>query len=484
MMVLAIFTSRVLLATLGVENYGIYNVVGGVVAMFASIKSILASSVQRFLNFYKGKGEPDTVLKVFNTSINVHLILALLFAAVVEFVGIWFIKNQLVIPDGSLDSALFVFQCSLIAVIVTIVTIPYDAAVIANEHMNFYAYISVADTALKLLIIFLLPLLPFEYLNSYAVLVLAIAVLLRVISIIYSQRIAECRIVKIFDKDLFKDMSSFAGWNFFGCTASSLIEEGSNFVLNAFGGVVANAARGIAYQVRSAINLVSGNVVVASQPFIMQQAGVVDKTRFFDYIFLQTKVLFYIISLTSLPLYIYCEDVLALWLKEVPIYTLEFTRAILVYMVIMSFQKSLDIAFKSYGVMAKYQMVDTSIILLTLPAAYFVLALGCPLHYAFYAFSVIRIIDYTAVLWLANKQIGLSVSDYFVKVVLPCIKCVVVMVVVGMFSNIVLKSINVLTLIAYSTLVVLITCIAYYFFVFNRSERDLVNTIMMKIKKN
>lgn len=355
MMVLAIFTSRVLLATLGVENYGIYNVVGGVVAMFASIKSILASSVQRFLNFYKGKGEPDTVLKVFNTSINVHLILALLFAAVVEFVGIWFIKNQLVIPDGSLDSALFVFQCSLIAVIVTIVTIPYDAAVIANEHMNFYAYISVADTALKLLIIFLLPLLPFEYLNSYAVLVLAIAVLLRVISIIYCQRFAECRIVKIFDKDLFKDMSSFAGWNFFGCTASSLIEEGSNFVLNAFGGVVANAARGIAYQVRSAINLVSGNVVVASQPFIMQQAGVVDKTRFFDYIFLQTKVLFYIISLTSLPLYIYCEDVLALWLKEVPIYTLEFTRAILVYMVIMSFQKSLDIAFKSYGVMAKYQ---------------------------------------------------------------------------------------------------------------------------------
>lgn len=230
MMVLAIFTSRVLLATLGVENYGIYNVVGGVVAMFASIKSILASSVQRFLNFYKGKGEPDTVLKVFNTSINVHLILALLFAAVVEFVGIWFIKNQLVIPDGSLDSALFVFQCSLIAVIVTIVTIPYDAAVIANEHMNFYAYISVADTALKLLIIFLLPLLPFEYLNSYAVLVLAIAVLLRVISIIYCQRFAECRIVKIFDKDLFKDMSSFAGWNFFGCTASSLIEEGLSLI--------------------------------------------------------------------------------------------------------------------------------------------------------------------------------------------------------------------------------------------------------------
>lgn len=483
MMILAIITSRVLLATLGVENYGIYNVVGGVVAMFASVKSVLASSVQRFLNFYKGKGEPESVLKVFNISINVHLILAVLFAIIVEILGIWFIKNQLVIPDGLLDSALFVFQCSLIAVVITIITIPYDAAVIANEHMSFYAYVSIADAALKLLLIFLLPHLPFEYLKSYAVFVLAITTLLRIISIVYCQRFAECYFVKIFDNSLFKDMLSFAGWNFLGCTASSLIEEGSNFVLNAFGGVVANAARGVAYQVRSAISLVSGNVIVASQPFIMQQASVVEKKQFFDYIFLQTRMLFYIISLTCLPLYIYCDNILALWLKEVPQYTLDFTRAILIYMLVMSFQKSLDVAFKSYGVMAQYQIVDTSIAILTLPAAYLVLALGAPLHYVFYVFSVIRILDYTAILCLANKQIGLSVTAYLRKVIIPSIKAVVILIAVGAFFTLLFKSNNIFTLFINVLLIVAVAAFVYYHLVLSKSERELVMTIASKFKK-
>ena len=483
MMVLAIFTSRVLLATLGVEDYGIYNVVGGVVAMFTSIKSVLASSVQRFLNFYKGKGEVNSVIKVFNTSINVHLILAVLFAIIVEIIGVWFIKEKLVIPAGTLDSALFVFQCSLIAVIVTIITIPYDAAVIANEHMDFYAYISIADATLKLLIIFLVPLLPFEYLRTYAMLVLVITTLLRLISVIYCQRFAECHLLKIFDKKLFKEMSSFAGWNFLGCTASSLIEEGSNFILNAFGGVVANAARGIAYQVRSAINLVSSNVIVASQPFIMQQAGVVEKERFFDYIYLQTRILFYIISITCLPLYVYCDAILALWLKEIPKYTLDFTKTILIYMVIMSFQKSLDVAFKSYGVMAKYQIVDTSIAILTLPTIYFTLMLGTPLHYAFYAFSIIRIIDYAAVLCLANKQIGLSITTYFKKVIFPSFKAIVIAVLIGVFFTSLLKSTNIVTLVIYALMIVVVTAASYYIVVFNRQERAFIMAIVGKYKR-
>ena len=440
MMVLAIYTSRILLSTLGIDNYGIYNVVGGVVAMFTSIKSVLASSVQRFLNYYKGKGETDLVSKVFNTSILVHFVLALVFAILLEVIGTWFIKNYIVLPEGSLITALFVFHCSLFAVLVSIITIPYDAVVIANEHMSFYAYLSVADMAFKLLAVFLLPLLPFEDLECYAVLVLIVTIILRAICVFYCQAFKECKLEKVFNKHLFKEMSSFAGWNFLGCTASSLIEEGSNFLLNSFGGVVANAARGISYQVRSAINLVSSNVVVASQPYIMQQSGVVSKEKFFDYIFIQTRILFYVVSLTCLPIYVYCQAILEIWLKEVPKYTLLFTKAILLYMVIMSFQKSIDIAFKSYGVMAKYQILDTLITLLTLPVIYIVLKMEYPLHYAFYCFSIIRVLDYVLVLLLAKKQIGLSIRSYVQSVLLRCIIaffCLIIVTIVFQYSLVV-----------------------------------------------
>lgn len=483
MMILAVFTSRALLATLGVENYGIYNVVGGVVAMFASIKSVLASSVQRFLNYYKGKGDLLVVNKVFNTSIYIHVILAIVFAVIVEIIGVWFIQNKLIIPNGSLDEALFVFHCSLTAVVITIITMPYDAAVIANEQMDFYAYISIADMVLKLLVIFFIPLLPFEYLNSYAILVLVVTLLLRVVSIIYCQRFTECHLLNLFDKNLFMDMSSFAGWNFLGCTASSFVEEGSNFVLNAFGGVVANAARGIAYQVRSAINLISANVVVASQPFIMQQAGIVEKKTFFDYIFLQTRMLFYIITITCLPLYVYCDNILILWLKDVPQYTLDFTRAILIYMIVMSFQKSLDIAFKSYGKMATYQILDTMITLLTLPTVYYVLKDGYPLYYAFYVFSLIRIIDYIAVILLAKCQLQMSITDYCEQVVLRCIVAIAIAIICGGIFLIYFKSTCTISLILYSVCLVTMTAIIYWILVFTNQEKLLVNNIILKIKK-
>ena len=482
-MVLTIFTSRLLLSTLGVDNYGIYNVVGGVVAMFTSIKSVLAASVQRFLNFYKGKGQVEYEVAIFNTSIIIHIILAVIFAVVIEFVGIWFIKNQLVIPSGSLDEALFVFQCSLIAVLVTIITIPYDAAVIANEHMSFYAYVSIIDVVLKLLAIIIIPYLPFEYLRTYAVMVLIITIALRIVGVIYCRRFDECRLVRIFDKRLFKDISLFAGWNFLGCTSSSVIEEGSNFVLNAFGGVVANAARGIAYQVRSAIYLISGNIVVASQPFIMQKAGIVERERFFDYIFMQTRILFYIISITCLPLYIYCDNILILWLKEVPQYTVDFTKAILIYMVIMSFQKSLDIAFKSYNVMAKYQIIDTAFTILTLPAAYFILKEGYPLHYAFYAFSVVRVIDYIAILLLAKEQINMSIVSYIKHVLLKCLYATFIAIIVGGIFAVFLESNNLFTLVLYACSLVVIVFILYYVLVFTNQEKQIIKSIMSKIKK-
>lgn len=482
-MILSIYTSRVLLATLGVEEFGIYSVVGGIVAMLTSIKSVLASAVQRFINFEKGKGDNKAVNEIVCNSVIIHVILALLFILLLETVGYWYIVTKLVLPEGSLSDALFVFHCSVAATFITLVTIPYDSLVIANEKMSFYAWMSIFDATFKLLIIFLLPLLPHTYLRSYAFLILVVTIVHRLITFLYCKRFPESEFHFRINKSRVKELSSFAGWNFLGCTASSLIEEGSNLILNAFGGVVVNTARGIAYQVKSAVITISNNVVIASQPFVTQQAAVVDKEQFFKYIHLQTKIVFYCTSLVVLPLYVYCADVLDLWLKEVPLYAVQFVQSVLIYTVVLSFQKSLDLSFKAYGRIAKYQILDTLLILLTLPTAYAILKMNLPMHFVFYGFSVIRVIDYIGVLLLAKKELGMNVSNYFMKVIVPTSKSCLIFVVLSALFMSFCRASSILLLIILVLVLLVLSAFLLYALVLEKDEKELVRSIWIKTTK-
>lgn len=480
-MFISIYASRVLLQTLGVEDYGLYNVVGGVIAIFSSLKNVFASSVQRFLNFEKGKGNLENVRKIFNMSTWIHLGIAVLFAIILEVFGLWYISNKLIIPEDNLSTALFVFHCSVIGSMIAIYTIPYDAVIIANERMNFYAWQSIIDNVLRLLIIFLLPLLPFECLRSYAVFVLCVTLIIRSISVLYCKRFYECKKLNLWDRSMFKELITFAGWNFFGCISYSLVEEGSNLILNLFGGVVANAARGLAYQVRSAIMTLSNNVLVASQPFVTQKAATVDKNVFWDYIFMQSRMMFYIVSITALPIFIYVEPLLKLWLKDVPLYTVDFVRAILFYVLIMSFQKPLDLSFKSYNKMVYYQIVDAIVLLITLPTVFVALKLELPLYVTFLSFSIIRIIDYVAVLLVAKNQLALSITSYLKKVILPCIMCFFIMIIlIFCFINR-LSTDNLLLVFLCILFNVLLFITLIYLFVMTNKEKDMCIHFLSRI---
>ena len=481
-MILSIYSSRVLLKTLGVDDFGLYGVVGGVVAMFSSLKSVLAAAVQRFLNFEKGKGNNQQVQNIFNMSIIIHLGIALLFALIVECFGCWYICNHLIVPDNNIDIALFVFHCSVIATMITIYTIPYDAVVIANERMDFYALQSIADVSLRLMIIFLLPVLPFAFIRSYAVLILIVAILIRIMSVIYTRRFPECKKIRYWNKETFKELTSFAGWNFFGCIAYSLIEEGTNLILNLFGGVVANAARGLAYQIRSAIMTLSNNILVASQPFITQRASNVDIATFWKYIFIQSRVMFYIMMLTGLPIYIYAEQILRLWLDTIPEYTVEFVRAIVIYTIVMSFQKPLDLSFKAYNKMATYQIVDASCLILTIPAVYVVLKLGAPLYYAFLLFSLVRLIDYIAVLFVAKYKNSLLISQYFYNVVIPSIIGFVIFFFVDFFFIHIPESDNLIFVLLSMLASIIITIVLLFLFSFRKDEKEMVNRVLLSLK--
>ena len=483
-MLLSIYTSRVLLSILGVEDYGLYNVVGGVVALFLSFKSIFAASVQRFINFEKGKGNEEKVNEIFNTSVIIHICIAILFVVVVEICGLLYIPSKMVMPDGMLNTALFVFHCSVLATSISIFTIPYDAVIIANERMNFYALQAIVESALKLIIVICIPLFPFEKLKTYAVLVLLVSLLMRIMSVQYSKRFPECKKKYIWNKNTVKQLSSFASWNILGCSVSSIIEEGSNFVINAFGGVGANAARGIAYQVRNAIMSLSNNIIVASQPFIVQKAASSDRNEFWSYIFKQSKFMFLIVFVTVLPIFIYAEKILEIWLTVVPENAAMYIRTVLIYMIVMSFQKSLDLAFKSYNKMPLYQIIDAIVCLTSLPICILTLKLGAPIYSVFIVFSIIRCVDYICIIYLAKMQLGLKISDFCKQVLFPALKSLVVgTVIVYVFSNYFIPN-SIWSLLLYIILVCCLSVMSIVIIALTRKEKTIIfEFINNKIRK-
>lgn len=269
MMAISLFTSRVVLSTLGVSDYGIYNVVGGVVAMFGLLSGSITNSITRFLTFELGKEDYEQIRKVFSTSLNVMFILSAVIFVVGEIVGIWFLNYKMNIPEGRMYAANWVFQCSLVTFIISLISIPYNSTLVAHEKMSAFAYISIFEVVMKLLIVYSLYISPFDKLKTYVVLLLLLSAVIRFIYGYYcKEHFQEVKYHFVYDKALLKQMTSFAGWNFFGQGAYMLNNQGVNILINLFFGVTVNAARGIATQVNSAVFQFVTNFMMALNPQI------------------------------------------------------------------------------------------------------------------------------------------------------------------------------------------------------------------------
>src|SRR5690606_3795270 len=270
-----------------------------------------------------------------------------------------FLNNKLVIQPDRYIAANWVFQFSVFASIVTILTIPYDAVIIANERMKAFAYISILDALLKLTIIFLISYFGDDKLIFYAFLILVVSVITRVISWGYCRKnFAESRFRYLWDKQLFKQIGSFAGWNFFGNSAQTLSSEGVNMVLNVFGGTPVNAARSIAYQVRSAVMQFLSNILMAVNPHMIKLYSQKKEEEFTRRLFFVSKASFFIMFVVSVPILFFSDTILSLWLVDVPDYTVVFVQLILIYLLVRSFHSPVDILFKAAGEMRNYQIVD------------------------------------------------------------------------------------------------------------------------------
>jgi len=421
-MLVSLYTSRVVLNTLGVEDFGIYNVVGGFVTMFGFLNSAMASATQRFLSFEIGKGDRDQLRNVFSMSVNIHFLIAFIIFILAETVGLWFVNTQLTIPAGRMGAAQWVYQFSILAMMVYMVSVPYNAMIIAQERMSIFAWVSIAEVSLKLFIVFMLQWFGFDKLKFYAVLTFGVSLIIRFIYGFYcSKHFKESKFRYYWNKPLFKTLINYAGWNLWGNIASVLKDQGVNVLLNMFFGPVINAARGIAYQVSSAVNQFVANFQMAMNPQIIKSYASDDLKYMHQLIFRGAKYSFFLLFTLSLPILLETDQILKLWLKTVPEYTVIFTRLVIINVLIDCISGPLMTAAQASGKIKLYQSIVGGLLILNLPVSYLFLKLGFQPQVTMYISIGISIIALTLRSLILKNLIKLKLDEFFYQVILKII---------------------------------------------------------------
>ena len=370
-MAVTLYTSRVVLKTLGVEDFGIYNVVGGIVAMMGILNGAMSVSTQRYLTFELGKGDMVRLKQVFSTCFLIYLLLSGIFLVLAETIGLWFLNNKLVIPEERMVAANWVYQFSIISCINTLMANPYNAVLIAREKMNIYAYISIVEVILKLVIVYLLLIIPFDRLVVYGGLFLCMSIIVTMIYRIYCIRhYEESRFQFYWDKPLFMQLMSYSGWNLFGSLSGLVKGQGLNILLNMFFSPAVNASRGIAYQINNAITQFFTNFYTAVRPQITKYYAQNDLENMFKLVFRSSKFSFYLIFLLSLPIIIEAPYIIQLWLGQLPDYVVPFTRMIVLISAIDSMASPLMTTCHATGKIKLYQSVVGTLIICNVPISY------------------------------------------------------------------------------------------------------------------
>ena len=377
LMIVNLYTSRVILQALGVEDYGVYNAIAGFIAMFSMVSSAIASAISRFITFVLGQGDKDKLKKVFSTAIIIQLTLATIVVVLVEAVGVWFLNTHMTIPDGREVAANWVLQFALVTFVLNLWSTPYNAALIAHEKMAAFAYIGIFEGVANLIIAFMVMYSPFDRLIVYGAFICLIALITRMIYNGYCKKhFDECIFKWTFDYNLFKEMFSFAGWNFIGSISGLLRDQGINILFNVFCGPIINAARGLAIQVQTAVFKFSSNFYVAVQPQITKSYASDNVDESHDLVLRSSRFAFLLLTALIVPLITETDFILQLWLKEVPAHTTSFVQIILLCTLIDSLSTPLIYLMLATGNIKRYQIVVGLFNFINFPVAWIILYCG------------------------------------------------------------------------------------------------------------
>lgn len=418
----SLYTSRIILKALGVEDFGIYNVVGGVVAMFSILSASLSASISRFITYELGRNQSNRLNIIFSTSVTVQLILACIILIFAESIGLWFLNYKMNLPAIRMDAANWVYQLSILTFIINLLSVPYNASIIAHEKMSVFAYISILEASGKLIIAFLITSSPCDKLIFYASMICALAVITRIAYSHYCKRhLTECTYHFILDKKLISQMFSFAGWNFIGATSNILRDQGGNIILNLFYGPTLNAAKGIASQVNNAIQGFANSFMTALDPQITKSYAAKEQTYMLSLIFFGSRFAFYLLLIMSLPLLINTHYILHLWLGEVPNHSTFFVQLTLIFILSESISQPLITAMLATGNIRNYQIIVGGLQMLNLPFSYLALKQGAIPEAILIIAIIISQLCLTARLFLLRKMIRLSMREFIKKVYIKTI---------------------------------------------------------------
>ncbi len=430
-MLVTLYTSRVVLNTLGVSDYGIYNVVGGVVAMFGFINASMSSATQRYITFALGKGDIADLRKIFSTALQIHVLIAALIVVLGETVGLWFMYTQMQIPADRMNAAFWVLQCSIVSSVVMIISVPYNADIIAHERMSAFAYISIIEAVLRLAIVYLLLAFSYDKLILYAFLTLAVQLLIRFCYSSYcNKHFPESKYRHVWDKFLFKEMTGFAGWGMFSSLSEILSGQGLNMLLNVFFGPVVNAARAVAVQVQNAILQFIGNFQMAINPQITKTYANGEMEDMHKLMFRSARFAFYLLFVVSLPVLFETNFILTVLLKTVPENTVIFLRIMICVSLLYPLSNPLIIANQATGQVRNFQFVSGLILLFILPVSYICLSFGLP---AYSVFVVHFIMEFTTLFYrlrLLRSSINIRFIDYFKNVFFRVVLVVAISIII------------------------------------------------------
>ena len=483
LMVVSLYTSRVVLNALGVEDFGIYNVVGGIVAMFTVLSGSLSAAISRFITYELGKGNQDNLNKIFSSAVTIQLGLAGIIILLAETIGLWFLNTKMNIPESRMEAANWVFQFSILTFAINLVSVPYNASIIAHEKMSAFAYISILEAVGKLTIAYLIVISPIDKLIFYAILMCGVALVVRFTYGNYCKKhFSECTYHFIWDKQLLKQMFGFAGWNFIGAASAVLRDQGGNMIINLFCGPTVNAARAVAFQVNNAIHGFVSNFMTALNPQITKSYAAGDRDYMMKLIHQGARLSFYILLLLSLPVIINAHYILTLWLKIVPEHTTLFVQLVLIFAMSESISNPLITAMLATGNIRNYQIIVGGLQMMNLPISYVLLRYGCIPETVLIVAICISQCCLAARLYMLRGMIGISIREYISKVYVNVLSVTIISAILPCILFYYLSE-TFISFLVICVVSIICTFTVIYFIGCNQKERKFINERMNKIIK-
>lgn len=472
-MIVTLYTSRVVLQTLGVDDFGIYSVVVGFVTILGFLHGAMSSATQRFIAFELGKSGNKDVRGIFSMSMNMHILVALFILVLGETIGLWFVQTQMTIPADRMNAAVWVFHLALISFMVTIICVPYNALIIAHERMSVFAWVGIIDVVLKLLIIFMLGLLGIDKIILYGLLSFAVVFIIFMIYRSYCKiNFSELGFRIYWDQHLFKIMLSYMSWNLWGSIAVVMSGQGINVLLNIFFGPSVNAARAIAMQVSAALNRFVLNLQVAVNPQIIKSYAAQDMDYMHRLVCYSAKYNFFLLFFLSMPVLINTDIILNAWLGVVPEYSVVFLKLIIVNILVDSVSAPLMISAQATGKIKLYQSVVGGILLLNLPFSYAVLRVGNEPQIVIYVGVFLSVLALIASLIILKKLTNLPVGTYLKEVVVRGLLVVSSVLILYFFGNVIFP--DALGFLWESTMISIYVLFSILVFGFGKNERNYI----------